>query len=372
MCYIIFINIKRLIKIKLILLLLLSLPVCLLAKVKSQNKPFVLVIDPGHGGKDSGAPGAITKEKNINLAVATLLGEYIEKEHPDVEIVYTRKTDVFVELDQRSNIANKAKADLFISIHTNANKSKVPYGAETYVLGLARTEENLAVAKRENAAILLEDNYEQKYEGFDPNSSESYIIFEFMQNKFMEQSISLASNIQSELQSLSMRYNRGVRQAGFLVLRATSMPSVLIELGFISNRTEEKYLNSKTGQRQLAKAICNAFGQYKKDYDRKNGIIIQGQEEAKNNQPIPKVSTTSKEEIVYKVQILATNKQLTKNSRELKGYKADFYFEKGLYKYTYGESSDWNEISKIQQTLLKDFKDAFIVTFKDGVKITNK
>lgn len=216
---------------------------------------FVLVIDAGHGGKDPGAKGKIINEKEINLNVALKFGKLVQANHPDVRVIYTRSTDKFIELDERAAIANRNKADLFISIHTNSvAKGNSAHGTETYTLGLARTEENLAVAMRENSAILLEDDYQQRYEGFDPNSSESYIIFEFIQNKHVEQSIGLASEIQKSFTTLG-REDRGVRQAGFLVLRKTSMPSVLIEVGFISNSSEERFLASADGQTQLARSI---------------------------------------------------------------------------------------------------------------------
>ena len=240
---------------------------------QAKEKTFTVVIDAGHGGKDPGARGSSINEKAINLAVALRLGSLISEKHDDVKVIYTRKTDVFIELDERANIANRNKADLFISIHTNAVKrgSSVS-GTETYTLGLARTDENLEVAMRENSAILLEDNYLQKYEGFDPTSSESYIIFEFMQNKHMEQSISLASEVQKCFAS-AKRNNRGVRQAGFLVLRKTSMPSILVELGYISNPAEERFMRTKEGQNKLATAIYNAFTKYKWEYDRKRGAL---------------------------------------------------------------------------------------------------
>ena len=207
--------------------------------------------------------------------MALELGRLISENHKDVKVVYTRKTDVFIELDERANIANRNKADLFISIHTNAVKrGSTVQGTETYTLGLARTDENLEVAMRENSAILLEDNYLQKYEGFDPTSSESYIIFEFMQNKHMEQSIGLASEVQKSFTS-AKRVDRGVRQAGFLVLRKTSMPSVLVELGYISTKSEERFLASSAGQKKLASAIYNAFTKYKWEYDRKRGALGQ-------------------------------------------------------------------------------------------------
>lgn len=226
---------------------------------------FTLVIDAGHGGKDPGAIGRKSKEKNINLAVALELGRLVKANCPDVKVVYTRSTDKFVELDERANIANKAKADLFISIHTNSTASKVgPKGTETYTLGMHRAAENLEVAKRENSVIALESNYEQRYEGFDPKSSESYIIFELMQDQNMEKSVQLAKLIQTQFKSYAGRTNKGVYQAGFLVLRATSMPSALVELGYINNPSEETYLSSKTGTAALAKSIYNAFVAYKK------------------------------------------------------------------------------------------------------------
>ena len=227
--------------------------------------PYTLVIDAGHGGKDPGAVSKGTKEKNINLAVALELGRLVEKNCPGVKVVYTRKTDVFVELDERANIANRAKADLFISIHTNATAAKVgPKGAETYTLGMHRAAENLEVAKRENAVITLESNYDERYEGFNPKSSESYIIFELMQDKNMEQSVKLAGLIQKQFRQTAGRIDKGVHQAGFLVLRATSMPSVLVELGYINNPSDESYLSTKAGTDAMAKSIYNAFVAYKK------------------------------------------------------------------------------------------------------------
>ncbi len=227
-------------------------------------KPFVLVIDAGHGGKDPGAVGAISKEKDINLKVALALGKLVEDNLKDVKVVYTRKTDVFVELDARAGIANANKADLFISIHTNASAgNKTVKGTETYTLGMHRAASNLEVAKRENSAIMLEKNYEERYEGFNPKSSESYIIFELMQDEYMKQSVSLAGNIQKEFANTAKRNNRGVYQAGFLVLRATSMPSCLVELGYISTPDEERYLNSQEGVSNLSKSIFNAVKQYK-------------------------------------------------------------------------------------------------------------
>lgn len=227
-------------------------------------QPFTIVLDAGHGGKDPGALGRKGKEKNINLAVTLAVGKLIEQNLQDVKVVYTRKTDVFVALDERANIANRAKADLFVSIHTNALPGKARgRGTETYTLGMHRAADNLEVAKRENEAIMLEKDYENRYEGFDPKSSESYIIFEFMQDKNMEQSVKLATLIQKQFRSAG-RPDKGVHQAGFLVLRATSMPSCLIELGYITNAGEEAYLTSSRGVNELAQSIYEAIKKYYK------------------------------------------------------------------------------------------------------------
>lgn len=228
-------------------------------------KPFTLVIDAGHGGKDAGAVGATAKEKTINLNVALAFGRMVERNCPDVKVVYTRKTDVFVPLQERASIANKAKADLFISIHTNAvtsNKNSV-CGAETYTLGMHRVAENLEVAKRENSVITYESNYKTQYQGFDPNKTESYIIFELLQDRYLSESIKLAKAIQQQYSGAGRR-NKGVHQAGFLVLRETSMPSVLTELGFISNTAEEKFLQSQAGINTLAGCLYRGFQSYRK------------------------------------------------------------------------------------------------------------
>ena len=237
---------------------------------KAEAKDFVVVIDAGHGGHDPGAIGKISKEKNINLKVALKLGKQITQNCPDVKVIYTRNRDVFIPLNRRAEIANNAKANLFISIHTNsvANGKSVK-GASTWTLGLAKSNANLEVAKRENAVILYEDDYQTRYAGFDPNSAESYIIFEFMQDKYMEESVHLASLVQNQFKNTCKRTDRGVHQAGFLVLKASAMPSILIELGFISNPEEERYLNSEAGSTSLAKGIFQAFTAYKREYEMK-------------------------------------------------------------------------------------------------------
>lgn len=261
---------KNIFSLIIISIALFSLPLTTKADQAPAGKTFTVVLDAGHGGRDPGAVGRISREKNINLSVALALGRLIESNCPDTRVIYTRKSDVFIPLDRRAQIANKAKANLFISIHTNAMPGKkIARGTETYTMGMARAQENLDVAKRENSVILVEDDYKTRYEGFDPRSSESYIIFELMQDKYMEQSVSLARNIQREFKNTAKRADRGVHQAGFLVLRATTMPSVLVELGYITTADEERYLNSAQGISKLAQSLYNAFTQYKKTHMRK-------------------------------------------------------------------------------------------------------
>ena len=365
---------------------------------------FVVVIDAGHGGKDTGATRGGYKEKDINLGVVLALGQLIERNHKDVKVVYTRKSDVFVDLDKRADIANKAKANLFISVHTNstAAKSTTVSGADTYILGLARSEENLQVAKRENSVILLEDNYKTKYEGFDPNSPESYIIFEFMTNTFMEQSLQFASFVQSDFRNVAKRVDRGVRQAGFLVLRKTSAPSVLIELGFINNQSEAQFLSTKSGQQSMATAIYSGFRKYIRDFDKKQGKLVVGSTEVedisfddveeetitvKNDQNEDRISQVSvsekvrnntassnkkieKDQIEYRVQFLVSPRKLSGNSPALKGLSpVSFYKDGSVYRYTYGSTTNFNEITKIQNQVRLKFKDAFVIRMKNGKRI---
>lgn len=347
----------------------------------AESKDFVVVIDAGHGGKDPGAVGKKAREKDINLNVALKVGKLIEKNCAQTRVIYTRQKDVFVSLDRRARIANEAKADLFISIHTNAlPKGKIARGTETYTLGMARADENLEVAKRENAVILVEDNYEEHYAGFNPNSAESYIMFEFMQDKYMEQSVSLARLIQGQFKSHARRIDKGVHQAGFLVLRATSMPSVLIELGYISTPDEERYLSSEAGCQALSQSIYNAFIKYKES---ETGGIARPAKAATAPAEVaptatqpekkPEAATPQPEketgQPVFKVQILTTNKPLPANSSKLKGLEAGYYMEDGLCKYTCGETTDYNKIVRIRKEVEKKFKDAFIIAFKEGKKM---
>lgn len=252
-------------KIRYILLLL-----CVAVPVfcQAQQRQFTLVIDAGHGGHDAGAVGSFSKEKNINLNVALAFGRLVESNCPDVKVIYTRRTDVFIPLQQRADIANRNKADLFISVHTNALPAgRIAYGSETYSLGMARAGSNLEVAKRENSVIMLENDYKTRYEGFDPNKAESYVIFEIMQDRYMKQSVELARCIQKQYAQAG-RQDKGVHQAGFLVLRNTSMPAVLTELGFISTPAEEQYLNSKQGIAELSRSIYNGFLSYRRAHDK--------------------------------------------------------------------------------------------------------
>lgn len=342
------------------------------------DKLFTVVIDAGHGGNDPGAVGRRGKEKNINLSVALKLGKLIENNCADTRVIYTRKSDKFVPLHQRASIANNAKADLFISIHTNslAKPNKKINGTETYTLGLHRTEDNLEVAKKENAVILIEDDYKQRYAGFNPNSSESYIIFEFLQDKYMKQSVGFAKTIQQKFRNTAKRTDRGVHQAGFLVLRETSMPSVLIELGYITNPTEEAYLLSEKGTSALANSIYQAFREYKSPTQSRqtsakpSGTDIASETHAAETATdVP--SDTQNEKPVFKIQILTSDKKLSQSSKYFKGLKPiGYYQEKGLYKYTYGESTNYNQILQLLRNKVKTkFKDAFIIAFKNDKKI---
>lgn len=333
---------------------------------------FTLVIDAGHGGKDAGALGKKSKEKDINLKVALAFGSLVERLMPDVRVVYTRKTDVFVELDERADIANRAKADLFISIHTNAlPKGKIARGFETYTLGMHRAADNLEVAKRENSVILVESNYEQRYKGFDPASSESYIIFELMQDQYMQQSVDLARMVQTEVCTTARRPDKGVHQAGFLVLRATSMPGCLIELGFITTADEETLLTSDRGVADHARGIYNAFARYVKKYAATTSATAAPTTATtsatvgagSNSTPTPTAAP------VFKVQIMAVNRPLSAGDKLFKGETdIDCYEEGGMYKYTIGASTDYNAIYRLRKQLTGKFPEAFIIAFKEGQK----
>ena len=375
----------------------------LAAGMYAANQRFTLVIDAGHGGHDAGALGAKSKEKNINLNVALAFGNYVERNCPDVKVVYTRKTDVFVTLHERANIANRHKADLFVSIHTNALPAgKQARGLETYTLGMNRANENFDVAKRENAVILYEKDYEQHYEGFDPNSSESYIMFEFMQDKNMAQSVDLAKMVQKRACSSANRQNKGVKQAGFLVLRETSMPSCLIELGFITTPQEEQQLNTRECIDALGYGIFQAFVDYRNKYDKtiivpfeaperqvmenqaqervqkeSEGGKTQTAEQEKDNVPrseskmvneVPEQKpATDSEAPIFKIQVLTSTTLIRQGDKRLKGLDGvDYYKDGGIYKYTIGASANYNEIYRLRKTMVGKFPQAFIIAFKNG------
>lgn len=370
----------------------------------TEARDFIVVIDAGHGGHDPGAVGKISKEKNINLNVALKLGKQIKNNCPDVKVIYTRDRDVFIPLDRRAEIANNAKADLFISIHTNAlAQNRTAKGASTWTLGLAKSDANLEVAKRENSVILYESDYKTRYAGFNPNSAESYIIFEFMQDKYMSQSVHLASLVQKHFRNTCNRTDRGVHQAGFLVLKASAMPSILVELGFISTMEEERFLNTESGTTSLANGIFRAFLSYKREQEiRLNGssntllpeeipvaaematVDSSTSTPQKENTPPTKpksvsqspqreenVASTQTEQagIVFKIQIITASRPLAKNDKRLKGLKdVDYYKEDGIYKYTYGTSPDYNKVLRTKRSISPQFKDAFIIAFKNGKK----
>ncbi len=339
----------------------------------STNKNFVLVIDAGHGGHDSGAIGSISKEKDINLAIALQTGKMIENRHPDVKVIYTRKTDIFIPLANRSKIANNNKADFFMSIHTNAAKSTAAYGTETYVLGLAKTQANLEVAMRENAVISLEDNYKEKYNNFDPNSIDSYIMFECLQDRNLDKSLQLASLIENQFKN-SKRSSRGVRQAGFLVLHQTAAPSVLIELGFISNKAEERYLNSKVGRDELSNAIYQAFASYKQEHDKKTNAsanTIQSNPDTDSSSNNVNQQISDNNQVVYKIQLFALKTKIKPDDARFKGLKqTDSFNENGLYKYTYGNESSFEAINKLKQSISNQFPESFVIAFRNGNKIS--
>lgn len=406
---------------------------CFATSVNGANKQFTLVIDAGHGGHDTGAVGAISKEKNLTLKFALAFGRLVERNCPEVKVIYTRKTDTFVELYRRAEIANNNKADLFISVHINAlPKGRVARGFQTYTLGTSKrtgkkngVEQNLEVAKRENAVILLEKDYKQTYQGYDPNSPESDIMFEFIQDKNMENSVELAKYMQKHVCQATGRQDMGAQQDNLAVLRLSSMPGCLIELGFISTRDEENYMNSKEAEGQYARGIYNAFRAYLNKHGGKNFTIpylpvpvtdpTPAAEERVTIADEPVAPTTgavpvmempapvkvldvqeepvrepetvdvpvSKPEVVvsepakpvvlapvFKVQILTSSSRLKVNDARFKGLSGiGSYQEGGLIKYTVGASENYNEISRLRKSILDKFPEAFIIAFKDGVRM---
>ncbi|MDY6206244.1 MAG: N-acetylmuramoyl-L-alanine amidase [Prevotella sp.] len=394
---------------KIILLLLLFF--ALFATESVADGRFVLVIDAGHGGRDHGAPGLISKEKDLTLRYAMAFGKAVERHCPDVKVVYTRTTDRFIELWQRAEIANKNKADLFVSVHINAlDGGKIARGFQTYTLGMGKGGSgiltNLQVAKRENSVILLEKNYKQTYQGFDPNSSESNIMFEFIQDMNMERSVELAKMMQRNVCSATGRNDMGAHQANLAVLRLTSMPGCLLELGFISTPDEEKFLNTSEGVERFTRGLLNAFVQYKNKYYGGKTRTITVDTEAERSrivettpteqmQPEPRTQTTEvirrpTEQVqtveqsstqtvrtepgniapVFRVQIIASAKAIRAGHPLFRGLEhIEYYIENDMVKYTVGASTDYNEIYKLRKSLLERFPEAFIIAFKGQYKV---
>jgi N-acetylmuramoyl-L-alanine amidase len=352
-----------------ILLFMLIFPSNLISSVidpKTDGK-WVIVIDPGHGGRDSGALGAISKEKNINLAIALKTAKYIRENIKDVTVVMTRDDDSTVDLIERPKIANRNNADLFISIHTNSTKgSKTVMGAETWIMGLASSEENLEVAMKENEVIYLEDDYSTKYQGFDPKSPESYIIFTLTQNVYQKQSTDLASKLQTQFAEKVNRKDRGVKQAGFWVLYRTAMPSVLVETGFISTPAEEKYLNSEEGQDYLASAIFRACRDYISDVDLRSGIKME-QASTSSASSASAQSSVSPEKIIFTVQVATAASRTEIKPENFKGLTDIAEISAGdRYKYSTGSFEDYSDAVKYRKKIEAIYPDAFVIAIKDN------
>ena len=337
---------------------------------KGGKKPFTVVIDAGHGGVDPGALGRKSQEKNINFSVSNRLGEMINEAFPEVKVIYTRTTDVKIPLARRADIANKANANLFISIHSNASKNRNANGCQTFTLGAGSDAEAKAAAMYENEVILSEDNFEETYQGFDPRSSESYIIFELMRSHDMEMSVKLAQMVQNGMVECTALNDRGVSSAGFLVLHRTVMPSILVELGFISNSKDESLIASKEGQEKLTQGIFNGFAEYYRLYGKSKER--EAKSVADKQQSNKEERTDKSEKPLFKIQIMASDSKLKSNDRRFKGLKTDYYTENGIYKYTHGESEDYNEILQLKKQISDKFKDAFIVAFIDGEKVNTR
>ncbi|MEG2755884.1 MAG: N-acetylmuramoyl-L-alanine amidase [Mucinivorans sp.] len=344
------------------LLLLLVVPMVILGATKEQQN--TVVIDAGHGGKDPGATSGKVYEKSINLAVALELGRLLHKAMPSLNVIYTRSDDRFIELSERSNIANRASADLFISIHTNASESSTPYGTETYIMGPGKGQDNLKVAMRENGVVSLEADYTERYEGYEPNSSESLIIFSLMQYAYAERSGQLAQTIQ-RLYAKSELKDKGVKQAGFLVLWRTAMPSVLTEVGFISNSSDRAFLTSKNGVTTIAECLCGSVVEFFKE--QKSGYVSEPTKTT-TTQVVP----SQQKEVVYKVQVKSSRSPLSINSGNFGRYVMQVEQQKigNLYKFYIGEVVSYKEALNLQAELRKTFNDCFVVAFDQGTQIS--
>lgn len=356
----------------------------------SQSNNFKVTLDAGHGAHDFGANYSGRVEKNIALAIVLKVGKILES-YPKIDVIYTRKTDVFIDLVERANIANRADSNIFVSIHLNANKNTAADGTETYVMGMNKIASNLEAAKKENAVITMEKDYKQKYEGFDPNSPETMIGMTLMQEEYLENSIALASKVEDEFAKLGKKLRHGgVKQAPFMVLHKAYMPRVLIETGFISNPTEGELLNSEDGQNDIAKAIANAIISYKYEYFGDGGAETYGEKPSQilkenpvktsenpiKNTPAPEVNKVviKKDTLVstYKVQLSASKKRIALDAKNFKGLKnVSVVYEDNIYKYTYGETTDYEEAkSQLQDVKSKGYVSAFLIAFKNGKKIS--
>lgn len=365
-----------------IVLLFLFGPLC---NSNGQNTKIginTVAIDAGHGGKDAGAVGRTYKEKDINLAVALRLGKLINEHYPDVKVVYTRKTDVFIPLNERGQIANKAGADLFISIHINSAESSSATGTSTYVMGVDKTGANLKVAMKENDVITYEEDYSSKYQGYTPGSPESFIIFSLMQFSHQSQSILLADMVQKQFNSNTNMKDRGVRQAGFLVLWSAAMPSILAEFGFISNSTEEKFIGSEKGRDAYARCLFNAFSEYKTRCEGHGTLIVLNSDkeegtatecwETNNDQEDINTSNDSDSAPIYRIQVASADRKLPKNAAQFKEYRGKVTEIRigNLYKYYVEEASTYSEALNLQRRVRKSIKDAFMVPFIDGKPVS--
>lgn len=348
-----------------------------------------VVIDPGHGGRDPGAIGLKSKEKDIVLDIALRVGKKISETYRDVEVIYTRSTDRFIELDKRGDIANKAHANLFISIHANANKKRSPYGAETFVMGNSKSDENIEVAKRENEVILIEDDYSSRYEGFDPNRAESYIYFSLLQNAYLNQSLGFADAIQDQFKNTAKRFNRGVKQANFVVLWKTAMPSVLIEVGFISNPEEEKFISSSEGKEKLAESIFRAFCTYKTRIEERSSFKPTEHPTTGDKEALAEVSSgpsdtvaeapaktpvnrekpvASARKVEFCVQIATSSKPKNTDPNNFKKHKnvERVQASPGFYKYIVGRTAEYITAQETLKKVREDFNDAFVVGLVNG------
>lgn len=333
------------------------------------TKITTIVIDPGHGGKDPGTSGLHTREKNIALAVALKFGQDIRENMKDVKVIFTRTTDVFIPLYKRAQIANKNHADLFVSIHCNYNPSPYPHGTETYVMGLGKTKENMEVAEKENKAILYESNESKNYGGFNLDSPQSYINLSLFQNVYLNQSLLFAHDVEQEMKARADMKALGVAQAGFLVLWRTAMPSVLVELGFLSNKRDNVYLKSKKGQANLAAGLYLAFKKYKENFEKENAIKNLPEKKTK---PLEKTKTQHNDRVEYRVQFFSGSHKYKDPAKKFPKVKEiSYYSHKNIFRYTSGHFTDLHKADVLQNYLRKiGYKGAFVVAFYKGQRIS--